>query len=130
MDAETFKKLIHQPLKARGFKKSGATWRLQQAGSIAVLNAQKSPWGGGTFYLNLGVYFPELGSEPAPTENKCHVQARLEIEDPAVVVEKATTWFAQRSRLSDAALLAEADSKKGLVFKEVRDALRPPCAPV
>jgi len=123
MDAETFKKLIHQPLKDLGFKKSGATWRLQQTGSVAVLNVQKSSWGDGGFYVNLGVYFPEIGSDPAPTENKCHVQVRLEIEDPHLMVKKAASWFAERSRLPDAARLAEADSKKGLVFKEVRFAL-------
>ena len=120
MDAETFIKLIHGPLKERGFKKSGATWRLQQTGSVAVLNVQKSSWGGGDFYVNLGVYFPEIGADPAPTENKCHVQVRLEVGDPLVVAEKAASWFAERSRLSDAARLAESDLKKGLVFKEVR----------
>lgn len=124
MDAETFKKVIHEPLKALGFKKSSATWRLQQAGSIAVLNVQKSSWGGGTFYVNLGVYFPEIGSDPAPTENKCHVQVRMEIEDPHVVVQKAASWFAERAQLLDAARLAESDSKKGLVFKEVRNAFQ------
>lgn len=124
MDAETFKKQIRQPLKERGCKKSGATWRLQQTGSVAVLNVQKSSWGGGGFYVNLGVYFPEIGADPAPTENKCHVQARLEIEDPHVVAEKAARWFAERSRLPDAARLAESDSKKSLVFKEVRCALQ------
>lgn len=124
MDAEIFKKLIHQPLKARGFKKSGATWRLQQTGSVAVLNVQKSSSGGDVFYVNLGVYFPEIGSDLGPTEKMCHVQVRLDIEDPNVVAEKAASWFAERSRLSDAARLAEADSKKGLVFKEVRCATR------
>jgi hypothetical protein len=101
MDAETFKKLIHRPLKELGFKNSGATWRLQQTGSVAVLNVQKSSWSGGGFYVNLGLYFPE-------------------IEDPHMLVEKATSWFSERSRLPDAARLAESDSKKGLVFKEVR----------
>jgi hypothetical protein len=72
--------------------------------------------------VNLGVYFPELGSDPAPTENKCHVQVRLEIEEPTVVVTKASNWFTLRSRLQDAAKLAEEDSQKGLVFKEVRNA--------
>lgn len=122
MDADSFKKLINQPLKALGFKKTGATWRLRQEGSVAVLNIQMSSWGGGTFHVNLGVYFPELGSDPAPTENKCHVQVRLEIEEPTVVVTKASNWFTLRSRLQDAAKLAEEDSQKGLVFKEVRNA--------
>ncbi|WP_374582907.1 DUF4304 domain-containing protein [Pseudoduganella sp.] len=124
MDAETFKKLIHPPLKERGFKRSGATWRLQQPGSVAVLNVQRSSWGGGDFYVNLGVYFSEIGTDPSPTENKCHVQFRLDVEDPLVVAEKAASWFAERSRLQDAARLAESDSKKGLVFKEVRSALQ------
>jgi hypothetical protein len=38
------------------------------------------------------------------------------------VVENAMKWFAARALLKNTALLAEADSKKGLVFKELRNA--------
>lgn len=120
MDAESFVQAIAPLMKAQGFKKSNATWRRSDSESIAVLNVQKSPWGGGVYYVNLGVYFPDLGPLLAPTENKCHVQRRLDVETPSLVVAKAIDWFRERARLSDAARLAEADAKKGLVFKEVR----------
>jgi hypothetical protein len=122
MDAESFIQAIAPLMKAQGFKKSNATWRRSDPESIAVFNIQKSSWGGGVYYINVGVYFSALGSSLAPTENKCHVQRRLDVETPSLVVAKATNWFQERARLSDAARFAEADSKEGLVFKEVRNA--------
>ena len=122
MNAESFIQAIAPLMKARGFKKSNATWRRSGPGSIAVLNVQKSSWGGGVYYVNIGVYFLDLGSLVAPTENKCHVRRRLDVETPSLVVAKAIDWFQDRARLSDAARLAEDDSKKGLVFKEIRAA--------
>jgi hypothetical protein len=121
MDAESFIQAIAPLMKEQGFKKSNATWRRSGPESIAVLNVQKSPWGGGVYYVNVGVYFSELGTLVAPTENKCHVQRRLDIEAPSAVVEKATAWFRERTHLTDAARLADDDSTKGLVFKEVRN---------
>lgn len=120
MDAETFKKAVHPLLKAQGFTKSGATWRKRQEESIAVFNVQKSQWGGGTYYVNVGTHFLKLGEDPSPTHNKCHVQRRLELAEPEVVVESALQWFRDRAALQSAAALAESDSKKGLVFKELR----------
>lgn len=122
MTAASFILAISPLLKEHGFKKSNATWRRVQSESIAVLNVQKSSWGGGDYYINLGVYFSAIGSLINPTENKCHVQVRLEIEDPKLVVENAMSWFSARAHLRDAAQLAESDSKKGLVVKEVRSA--------
>lgn len=122
MDAETFIQTIAPLMKAQGFKKSNATWRRSGPESIAVFNVQTSPWGGGVYYVNVGIYFPDLGSLLAPTENKCHVQRRLDVEAPSLVVAKAIDWFRERARLSDAARLAEADAKQGLVFKEVKSA--------
>ncbi|WP_161966132.1 DUF4304 domain-containing protein [Steroidobacter cummioxidans] len=123
MDAEYFKKSIAPLLKSGGFKRYGTTWRRDQVESIAVFNVQKSQWGGGIFYVNLGTYFRSLGDDALPTENKCHVRVRLDIEDPGKVAANALSWFAARAVLRDAALLAEEDSKRGLVFKEVRRAV-------
>jgi hypothetical protein len=81
---------------------------------------QKSSWGGGVYYINLGVYFRRLGSEEAPTENRCHVQVRLDVNSPEQVVSEALAWFQARSSFEDAVALAEEDSKNGLVFKELR----------
>jgi Domain of unknown function (DUF4304) len=120
MDAEDFKKAIALILKSAGFKRSGTTWRRHQEESIAVFNVQKSRWGGGVFYVNLGTYFRALGSNESPMEYNCQVRVRLEIEEPSKVAEKALVWFNARAALRDAALLAEEDSRRGFVLKEVR----------
>lgn len=122
MDVETFIKEIAPQLKQLGFKKANTTWRKNQGESIAVFNVQKSQWGGGVYYLNLGVYFGAFGSEESPTENKCHVRTRIPIAEPSVVIEAAIVWLQARASLQAAKQLAEADSKQGLVFKGLRDA--------
>lgn len=121
MDAESFKQAVHPLLKAHGFKKSGVTWRREQGESIAVFNVQKSGWGGGTYYVNIGTYFHALGDELSPTEYRCHVRVRLDLEDPSKVVAAAIDWFKARETLRNAASSAESDSKKGLVLKELRN---------
>lgn len=120
MDEEALKKAMSPLLLAHGFKRSGNTWRRDHVDSIAVFNVQRSQWGGGIYYINLGTYFRSLGNEVSPTENKCHVRVRLDPDAPGTVVNAAVAWFDARAVLRDAALLAEADSKKGLVVKEVR----------
>jgi len=122
MDADSFKKAINPLLKSNGFVRAGVTWRKDQGESIAVFNVQKSGWAGGVYYLNLGVYFRALGTENAPTENRCHVRVRLDPADPDTVATSALQWFSARSTLTAAAAQAGEDSKKGLVFKEVRHA--------
>ena len=119
MEAELFVKGISPLLKSHGFKKSNATWCKEQAESIAVFNVQKSSSGGGKFYVNIGVYFKVFGNDAAPTENKCHVRVRLEIKEVALVVSEALEWFKAREYLKLARLLAEEDSKKGLVFHAI-----------
>ena len=121
MDAESFKASVHPLLKAHGFKRNGATWRREQDESIAVFNVQKSGWGGGVFYINVGVYFRAIGPEVAPTENRCHVRTRLEFGEPSLVQTTAISWFDARATLAQARALAEQDSKHGLVFKELRN---------
>jgi hypothetical protein len=122
MDAEEFKKAIAPILKSGGFRRSGTTWRRHQEESMAVFNVQKSQWGGGVFYINLGTYFRALGSNESPMEYNCQVRVRLEVEEPCEVAEKAIAWFSARAALRDAALLAEEDSKRGFVFKDVHRA--------
>lgn len=70
-------------LKARGFRKDGATWRKRYAEAIGVINLQGSQWGP-SFYLNLGVYFTAMGSTEKPPESHCHIRARLDgfVRDP------------------------------------------------
>jgi hypothetical protein len=68
-------------LKAAGFKKTSATWHRYHPAHIAVINLQGSQWGP-SFYLNLGVYFVDLGDKPRPSEPECHIRSRLEAHVP------------------------------------------------
>ena len=122
MDSEAFIKAISPLLKQQGFTKSNTTWRKTQGESTAVFNVQKSQWDSTNYYINLGVYFRAFGNDTSPTENKCHVRVRLPIEEPKVMISNAMAWFQARASLQDAAMLAEADSTKGVVFKELRSA--------
>jgi hypothetical protein len=121
MDAESFKVSVHPLLKTHGFKRNGATWRREQDESIAVFNVQKSGWGDGVFYINIGVYFRAIGPEVAPPENRCHVRTRLQVGEPSIVETIAISWFDARATLAQASALSEQDSKHGLVFKAVRN---------
>ena len=123
LDAESFTKAVDPLLKSHGFKRAGGTWRKDQSESIAVVSVQKSQWGGGAYYVNIGTYFRAFGSNPSPTDNKCHVQFRLEGDEPVVLIAAAIDWFQARAALRNAALLAESDSTRGLVFKELRHAV-------
>ena len=121
MDAAIFIKAINPLLKAEGFKKAGSTWRREQDESIAVFNVQKSQWGDRLYYINIGTYFRKFGTETAPTENKCHVRTRLDISEPSNVFTEAMEWFQARASIQNASLLAEEDSKRGLVAKELHN---------
>jgi hypothetical protein len=68
-------------LKAAGFRKTGANWHRYRQADVAVINLQGSQWGP-SFYLNLGVYFLELGNKARPTEPHCHIRSRLEAHVP------------------------------------------------
>ncbi len=72
-----FTKQLAPTMKARGYRKTGATWHRSFDKLIQVFNIQKSQWGN-QFYLNVGVYLRDLGDELNPTEYRCHVRCRAE----------------------------------------------------
>lgn len=122
MNAEEFVKAIHPILRSQRFSRTGKTWRRDQGESVAVLSVQKSPWGDGMYYVNVGMYFRAFGGDRLPTANKCHVQTRIDVAAPVDVLAEATKWFDARSTLAEAARLSALDAKRGLVFKELLDA--------
>lgn len=63
-------------MKELGYKKRGPAWRRYTSNAIQVLNIQGSQWGK-DFYINLGVYFREIGTEDNPREVDCHIRQRL-----------------------------------------------------
>lgn len=125
MTAENYIKVLSPLLKGHGFSKSNSTWRKDQGESIAVINLQKSQWGNDDFYINLGIYFYAFGKDSAPTENKCHVRIRLPVEEPTAMASAAIKWFQERASLQGAIALAEEDSRRGFVFKQLRTNLDP-----
>ena len=64
-------------LKKIGFKKRGGTWHRAKSDGIQVVNIQGSQWSR-IFYVNLGVYFPDLGKKETPAEYDCHIRSRLD----------------------------------------------------
>ena len=88
-------------LKARGFRKSGRTWRrpVTNLKSIQVINIQGSLWNSdsaGRCALNAGIYFPALAEllgigrvTDTPTEPDCHLRVRPAMLRPS----GQDTWF-------------------------------------
>ncbi|PWF43921.1 DUF4304 domain-containing protein [Massilia glaciei] len=72
-----FSQKLAPVLKARGFKKTGATWYRNLDRMIQVLNIQKSPYAD-NFYVNVGIYLKALGDELRPPEARCHFRFRAE----------------------------------------------------
>lgn len=89
MDAATrIETTIAGSLKSRGFRKRGRNWfRTTSANEYQVVNLQKSSWGGGNCYLNLGWDHAVPAGEFRP-ENQCAVSLRAEDTDVIPPVER------------------------------------------
>jgi hypothetical protein len=94
--------LLAPLLKSAGFKKKATTWRRQHADGIHVVNVQGSQWGP-EYYLNLGFYISALGSEPEPTEYRCHVRTRVAEPDREAVplVAEFEAWFGSNGAVKE-----------------------------
>ena len=64
-------------MKDAGFRKKGKSWYLESPETVAVLNLQWSSWGGGDFYINLGILVKSIEAIQWPPEYKCHFRRRL-----------------------------------------------------
>jgi hypothetical protein len=74
-------------LKARGFRKRGRNWfRMTSADEYQVVNLQKSPWGGGSFYVNLG-WDAAVPAGDFRTENMCALSVRAEQTDAIPMID-------------------------------------------
>jgi len=86
---EIIRQAITPELRARGFRKSGRTFRRSAGQAVAVLNVQSDKWNtadAGRFTINLGVFFPAVhaamspGWQPSPEgpkEYECTLHARI-----------------------------------------------------
>ena len=74
-------------LKARGFRKRARNWfRTTSADEYQVVNLQKSPWGGGSFYVNLG-WDATVPAGDFRTENMCALTLRAEETDAIPTID-------------------------------------------
>lgn len=91
MDKANFKKGIDSVLKSAGFVGKSGSWFLGGGDATVVLNLQKSDFDE-KYYVNFGVWLKSFGSVAFPSENKCHIQARLTslFPDHAEVIDRAS----------------------------------------
>lgn len=68
-------------MRSAGFKRSSFNWHRKSEGVVQVLNFQGSQWSK-FVYVNLGIYFSELGSKENPREYECHIRERLSAVAP------------------------------------------------
>lgn len=74
-------------LMARGFRKRGSNWfRTTSSGEYQVVNLQRSSWGSGSFYLNLG-WDPSVAAGDFRSENFCTLSIRAEHTDVIPSIE-------------------------------------------
>lgn len=79
--AKTIEATFAPVLKQRGFRKRGRNWfRTTSTDEHQVVNLQKSSWGGGDCYLNLG-WDPSVGRGEFRPENQCMLSLRAEHTD-------------------------------------------------
>ena len=75
-----------------GYRKKSTRWYLDGDDVLVVVDLQKSQYGR-AYYVNVAFWLRELGDDPSPPENRCHVRTRLEkianVEDelPALNLE-------------------------------------------
>lgn len=63
-------------MKDAGFKKTAFNWHRKIDSVVQVLNFQGSQWSK-SLYINLGVYFLDIGDKEKPPEYDCHIRQRL-----------------------------------------------------
>jgi hypothetical protein len=81
-------------MKGLGFVKSGNRWSRTCEKAIQVINLQGSNWGK-QYYVNLGLYFINVGSIEIPKENQCHIRCRLSALVPDKVAHDYLLDFEQ-----------------------------------
>ncbi len=111
MNNSSLVSFVDRKLRPLGYAHKRTSWYNESSDSVAVINLQKSQWGG-QFYVNLGVYFLTLGSDRFPAEHKCHLRlrlsplsdSRLSALDDALNLEQAHLTDAERERILGEAL--------------------------
>ena len=86
--AKTIEATFAVVLKQRGFRQRGRNWfRTTRADEYQVVNLQKSSWGSGNCYLNLG-WDPGVTPGEFRSENQCAVSLRAEDTDVILPIHR------------------------------------------
>lgn len=78
MDKEQFKSIVHQIMKANGFRRKGNSWYKSTAECIVVFNLQHSLYGK-IFYINLAALLRKGDDLFFPKEYQCDIRMRFPI---------------------------------------------------
>jgi hypothetical protein len=76
MTKDLIKQTFREALKAQGFKEKGGSWYEECDETILVANLQKSDFSD-RYFINLAVWFKQLGKADYPKEHHCHLRIRL-----------------------------------------------------
>jgi hypothetical protein len=72
---------LNSALEEEGFVRVRKSWYRDSAETIAVVNLDKSPYGG-QFYVNLAASAKALAASSRPAEHHCHFRVRLDALSP------------------------------------------------
>lgn len=93
--------IFEEVLEPIGFCRSKFVWRRHRVESIDVIDLQKSDYDN-LFYVNLGIFFPQLGDLKNPPTYKCHIQVRLNRLHPEPqllenILDQSEKWKVEKS---------------------------------
>jgi uncharacterized protein DUF4304 len=76
MNTTELAEVVSSVLVPAGFRRRKDTWYSANEDTIILLNLQKSRYGG-QYFVNLAVYFRDLGTATSPLEHQSHIRVRL-----------------------------------------------------
>jgi len=76
MNTKELQELFDNVLSPAGFRRRRDTWYKTNDDTIALVNLQKSQWGG-QYYVNVALYIRDLGKAVSPAEYQSHIRTRL-----------------------------------------------------
>lgn len=96
------RKSVDNVLRPEAFQRKASSWYLDGSDAVLLFNLQKSDFDE-KYYVNIGIWLKALGCEKFPTENRCHIQARLTslFPDQVVLIERGCRLDATPADLED-----------------------------
>jgi hypothetical protein len=87
--------LSKEYMKKESFSKDKNNWRKELDDIILLFNIQGSSYDKNDFYVNIGVFFKELGDMKKPNVGDCHIMQRVELKghDLKYLIAYSIIWF-------------------------------------